>query len=158
MARCFPAGILLLFLSSCYGINAETSEIGSLNDRCLEGGAWEKLSGKYSVTSIKDSAFLEGLAEVKNHFSTPEYILYFEEEPREIVGCSWSAVRVVFNPKLAYWPIDGLTPQLSDQEQVRVRNRVQNALMEYQCAEGKAESRELMKAPAVYSNEYYRDK
>lgn len=122
---------------------------------CLSKRAWEDAMKKYSVENITDSVFLEGLKEVKNHFLRPDYILYFDEEPKEIVGCDWYSIRVTFNPKITYYSVDGLSPELSDKEQIRIRNRVFKVLMEYQCEEGKAAMQKAMNEPAVFSEEYY---
>lgn len=142
-------------LTSCYGVNEKTSEIGSMAPECLSKGAWEDAMKKYSVENITDSVFLEGLKEVENHFLRPDYILYFDEEPKEIVGCDWYSIRVAFNPKITYYSVDGLSSELSDKEQIRIRNRVFKVLMEYQCEEGKIAMRKAMNEPAVFSEEYY---
>jgi hypothetical protein len=146
----------LLLLSSCYyGVNSETSQIGDLNSKCLSRNAWDSICNEYSITKISDSIFINGLKEVQNHFIKPEYILYFDSEPKELVGCDYSSVRVVYNPKITDFALDGLSPQLSDKEQVRIRNRVQYLLIKYQCKDGKVESLESMKEPAIFSKEYY---
>ena len=148
--------VLFSSLSGCYyGVNSKTSEIGDLNDTCLEKGAWDKLTDKYCVDSTTPKEFTSAVYAVKGHFIHPEYILFFKEEPMEVVGCDYYSVRAVYNPKLSKEVLNGLSPKLSDSEQVRIRNRVQKALMEYQCDKGKKKSQELFKEPAVYSEEYY---
>jgi hypothetical protein len=142
-------------LSSCYGVNSKTSEIGDLDDTCLEEGAWDKLTENYAVDSTTPKEFASAVYSVKGHFIHPKYVLFFKEEPMEVVGCDYYSVRAVYNPKLSKDVLHGLSPKLSDDEQVRIRNRVQKALMEYQCDKGKKKSQELFKRPAVYSEEYY---
>lgn len=145
---------LLLLLNRCfYGVNKETSEIGILNSTCLDDSAWENLTSKYSIQLIEDSIFSKGLIDVRNHFIKPAYILYFNEEPKEIIGCDYYSVRVVYNPSLSEMVLSGLSPSLSDDEQIRIRNRVQQALTEFQCEKGKLESKEWMSRPAPYGKE-----
>lgn len=149
---------LSISLGGCYyGVNSETSQIGNLNDKCLDKDAWTKMTELYSIENINDSNFVKKVDDVKNHFIKPKYILYFDESPKEIVGCDYYFVRAVYNPKIADQVLSGLSPQLSDNEQVRIRNRVQKALMEYQCDEGKLESTEWMKRPAIFSEAYYEE-
>lgn len=148
---------LSISLSGCYyGVNSETSQIGDLNDKCLVKQAWENITELYSSENINDSTFVKRVDDVKNHFIKPKYILYFDESPKEIIGCDYYSVRAVYNPNIADQVLDGLSPQLSDNEQIRIRNRVQKALMKYQCPEGKMESIEWMKRPAIFSKEYYK--
>ena len=145
----------LSLLIGCYGINSKTSQIGNLDDTCLDDDAWLELTEAHSVDSTTDTEFTSAIHRVRSHHTNPEYILYFNEEPKEVIGCDYYSVRAVFNPKLSNRVLDGLSPKLSDEEQVRIRNRVQKALMDYQCEEGKKKSRELFKRPAIYSDEYY---
>ena len=128
--------VLSISLGGCqYGVNSETSQIGDLNDKCLDKNAWEEMTRQYSIESITDPDFVERVDDVRNHFIKPKYVLYFNESPREIVGCDYYSVRAVYSPDIADQVLDGLSPQLSDKEQVRIRNRVQKALMNYQCTE-----------------------
>lgn len=145
----------LLLIIGCYGINSKTSEIGDINSICQSKNAWEEILKENSVDRIKDSTFIEGLKYVKNHFSNPKYILYFQDEPKEIIGCDWYTVRVAFNPKIFDGDIDGLSPALSDREQARIRNRVLKLLYKYECPEGKKQLLKELKKPAVFSDEYY---
>jgi hypothetical protein len=143
---------------SCYGVNAETSEIGDTYYTCRNKNAWDEISKEYSTNQIKDSTFIEGLKDVENHFLKPDYIIYFKTNPREIVGISNHVIRVAFNPKIFNGPIDGLTPQLSDKEQVRIRNRVLKLLYKYECPKGKREILKAMNEPAIFGKEYYENK
>ncbi|MFT5820048.1 MAG: hypothetical protein ACI8ZM_001282 [Crocinitomix sp.] len=148
--------LLSISLSGChYGVNSKTSQIGNLNDKCLDKNAWKKITESHSITKIKDSTFSAKVDDVKNHFMKPEYILYFDEAPKEIIGCDYYSIRVVYNPNISSRTQNGLSPGLTDVEQVRIRNRVQKLLMEHQCPEGKLESIEWMKRPAIFSEEFY---
>jgi len=150
------SGLFTALLTSCYEVNRETSEIGSMAPECLSEDAWKDAMKKYPTEKITDSVFLEGLKQVQNHFIKPDYILYFDQEPKEIIGCDWYSVRVAFNPKIFdFASVCGLSGELSDKEQIRIRNRVFKVLMEYQCEEGKAAMRKAMAEPAVFSEEYY---
>ncbi|MES2545017.1 MAG: hypothetical protein V4548_09040 [Bacteroidota bacterium] len=150
--------LLFMLLLSCYGVNSETSEIGSINTTCQSKGAWEEITKEYSTDKIQDSNFIEGLNYVKNHFIKPKYILYFENSPREIIGCDYYSVRVAYNPKIFAGDTDGLTPSLSDVEQVRIRNRILKVLYKYECPEGKKILLKKMKEPAIFGKEYYENK
>ena len=150
--------ISALLLSSCYGVNSETSEIGDTYYTCRNENAWIEISKQYSTDQIKDSIFLEGLKDVENHFLKPDYIIYFKSEPREIVGISNQVIRVAFNPKIFDGSIDGLSPSLSDKEQVRIRNRVLKLLYKYECPEGKIQILKALKEPAIFGKEYYENK
>jgi hypothetical protein len=153
--KIIPILLILQLVTSCYGINSKTSQIGDLDDTCRDKNAWSELTEIYSVDSTTPPEFIEAIDRVRNHHTKPEYILYFEDEPREVIGSDYYSVRVVYNPNLSNQILDGLTPKLSDKEQVRIRNRVQKVLMEYQCEKGKKKSRELFKRPAIFSKEFY---
>jgi hypothetical protein len=145
----------ILILTSCYGINSETSQIGDINSICLSKNAWTEIQSENSVDKITDSTFLNGLKYIKNHFIKPDYIIYFQSEPKEIVGCDYYSIRVVYNPKIANFGLDGLSPQLSDKEQIRIRNRVLTLIRKYTCDEGKIALTNEMNKPAIFSKEYY---
>ncbi len=142
-------------LSGCYGVNSKTSEIGSFDWTCLTENDMREIAVEHSTENITDTIFKEGLEEVKNHFLKPKYILYFDESPQEIVGMDGNSIRAAFNPEIAKFAIDGLSPQLSDTEQVRIRNRVLRLVWKKECAEGKLRLEKLMKEPAVFSEAYY---
>lgn len=135
-------------------MNSESSQIGHLNSKGLEENAWKKITDLYSIENITDSNFIRRIDDVKNYFIKPKYIIYFDS-PKEIIGCNYYSIRAVYNSNIADQGLNGLSPQLSDKEQVRIRNRVQKALMKYQCPEGKLESIEWMKRSAIYSEKYY---
>ncbi len=105
--------IIPISLYGCSGVNYETSEIGSMSPLCLDSLAWENMCQKHSIDRLKDQNLISRLEDVKNHFIKPNYILYFDEEPKEIVGCDWYAIRVVYNEKIADQLLTGLSPSLS---------------------------------------------
>lgn len=154
MERLFALFVLLLF-TGCGQLytNQETSEIGSMSPSCLDSLAWEKISREHSVDSIKDQELLTKLEDLKNHFIKPEYVLYFKE-PEEIIGCDWYSIRVVYNEKIASQVLDGLDPLLGNDEQKRIRNRVLNEIMKYQCKEGQVETLKEMKKDVPYAESH----
>jgi hypothetical protein len=149
--------ILAVLLTSCYGINSETSEIGSINLSCLDSLAWEKMCQEHSIDSIKDPALIRQVDNIKQHFTHPTYILHFKNDPEEIIGCNWSSVRIAYNAKVSWQPVTGLSQELGNAEQKRIRNRVLSELMKYQCSKGKIETSSLMKedVPFAESHEKY---
>jgi hypothetical protein len=145
---------IAIISSGCYGVNSETSEIGTLGPSCLDSLAWTKICQQNSIDSIKDPELLRKLEDVKNHFIKPEYILYFKDEPEEIIGCDWYSVRVVYNKRISYHTLDGLSPQLGNDEQKRIRNRVLQELMKYQCQEGQLETLREMEKDVPYAESH----
>lgn len=145
---------ILLICNSCQFVNSETSEIGSMSPICLDSLAWKKICLEYSVDSIKKPKLLKRLKDIKNHFIKPDYILYFKEEPEEIIGCNWSAIRVVYNEKIADQPLTGLDPFLGNEEQKRIRNRVLKELIKYQCEEGKKETLKEMEKEVPFADSH----
>ena len=146
--------LITLTLYGCYGINSETSEIGSMSPSCLDSLAWEKICQEYSIDSITDPNLISRLEDVRNHFIKPDYILYFDEEPKEIIGCDWYSIRVVYNEKIADRLLTGLSPSLSNKEQKRIRNRVFAELMKYQCEDGKPEMIKAMKMEVPFAESH----
>ena len=145
---------ILLICNSCQFVNSETSEIGSMSPTCLDSLAWKKICLEYSVDSIKKPNLLKRLKDIKNHFIKPDYILYFKEEPEEIIGCNWSAIRVVYNEKIANQTLTGLDPFLGNEEQKRIRNRVLKQLMKYQCEVGKKETLKAMDKEVPFADSH----
>lgn len=132
--------VIILLLQSCrYGINEKTSWICDLNTTCLNDDAWTKILQKYSTDSIKNPKLLEKLKDFKNQpFQTD--VLYFKDEPIELIGFEYYGIRYAYNPKISNQILDGLSPQLNDIEKKRILKRIQTLLMQYQCEEGKVES------------------
>lgn len=146
--------IILLTTSSCYQVNSETSEIAIINASCLDSLAWDKILQEHSVHKIKDSSLIIGLKSVKNHFIKPDYILYFDDEPKEIIGCNWGAIRVVYNENIASHSLTGLSTLLSNKEQKRIRNRVLIELLKHQCDKGKFEMAKEMEKDVPFANSH----
>jgi len=125
-----------------------------MSPKCLDSLAWETMCAEHSVDSIKDEHLLKKLEDIKNHFIKPDYILYFKEQPAEIIGCDWYSVRVVYNEKIADQTLTGLSPLLGNSEQKRIRNRVFSEIMKYQCEEGRKETLKLMEADVPYAESH----
>ena len=147
--------ILTMFVfNSCQFTNSETSEIGSFSPTCLHSLAWKKICAEYSTDSIKEPKLHSKLEDVKNHFIKPKYILYFKNEPEEIIGCDWYSIRVVYNEKIADQILTGLDPLLSNVEQKRIRNRIMKEIMKYQCEEGKKETLKEMRKNVPFAESH----
>jgi hypothetical protein len=144
----------ILVLNSCQFSNTETSEIGSMSPTCLDSLAWKKICQEYCIDSIKEPKLLSKLKDVKNHFIKPDYILYFKDEPEEIIGCDWYSIRMVYNEKIAAQTLTGLDPLLGNDEQKRIRNRVLKEIMKYQCDEGKKETLEKMSKDVPFAESH----
>lgn len=151
--------LISLLASSCGNlfVNGETSEIGSIDPYtyCLEKNTWDTLQQFYSINEVKDSSFNSAITKMKNHWISPDYILYFKDNPEEIIACEYYEIRLLYNPKLSSEILDGLDVTLSDSEQVRVRNRVLSLLSNYACDKGKITIKNNMNEPAIFSEEYY---
>jgi hypothetical protein len=148
--------LLLLAVCSCSDpfSNAQTSQIGNLNGVCVDNNVMKQMSQKFSVDSIKDSALLLKVKKIKDHFIHPEYVLYFADEPIELVGCDYYSIRNVYSPKISEQVLDGLDMVLSNDEQVRIRNRVLKEYMKFQCDKGRNQTEEEMKEPAIFSDSH----
>ena len=148
--------LLLLAVCSCNGsfVNSETSQIGNLNGVCVDTNVMKKLGRKFSIDSLKDSVLLLKVKQIKEHFIHPEYVLYFDEEPIELVGCDFYSIRNVYNAKISEQVLDGLDIVLSNDEQVRIRNRVLKEYLKFQCDKGKNQTELEMTEPAIYSNSH----
>ena len=138
--------LIVSFLVGCYGINEKTSEIGDLNNECVEIQAWKELLQKYNTENIEDTIFIEALKDLKlKPFKTD--VFYFRDTyPKELIAVSddYYSVRYVFNPSISKVVLDGLSSELSEKEKKRIRNRIQLLLMEYQCKEGIKKSKDLL--------------
>jgi len=158
MRELFFIVITTLLLAGCviptYGVNAETSEIGSMSPRCLDSLAWDIICAEHSIDNITNPELLLKLNDVKNHFIEPDYILYFKDGPEEIIGCDWYSIRVVYNYNIANQTLTGLSPLLSNKEQKRIRNRVFKELMKHQCEEGKKETLKNMERDVPYAESH----
>ena len=133
-----------LLIACSYGVNESTSEIAYINNKCIAKNAWDSIISIHSVDKIKDSIFFKALVDFKD-VSFPVSLIYLSQEPKEIIGVTYSSVRYVFNPKIdSTMILDGHSIVLKEEQKKRIRNRVQKLLMEYQCEAGKKEAIELM--------------
>lgn len=153
-SKLFYVLLIITFLTGCYGANSETSEIGSLNPKCLDSIAWDKICAEHSIDSIKDLNLISKLEDIKNHFIKPDYILYFKNKPIEIIGCDWYSIRVVYNENIADETVTGTSPLLGNKEQKRIRNRVLNELKNYQCEEGQVETNKKLESAVPFANSH----
>lgn len=140
--------------TGCYGVNSETSEIGSIDALCLDSTAWEKICEEHSPGNIKNQEWASKIQDIKEHFSKPSYLLYFKEEPQEIIGCDGYSVRAVYNSQLADQVLTGLSPLLGNKEQKRIRNRVLTEIMKYQCEKGRAKTEANMKKDVPHAESH----
>ena len=137
--------IVIAGLFSCkYGVNEKNTHIAYINNTCLQKNAWDSIESIYTTSVIRDTVFLEAMSGFK-HVSFPVSLIYFNEEPRELIGVEYSSIRYVFNPLISTQILDGLSPELKESEKKRIRHRVQKILMNYQCEEGRKETEILMK-------------
>jgi len=116
--------------------------------------AWQEIEKTHGIDSITDTELLKEIQTLRNHFMKPEYIVYFKEGPEELIACDYYAIRAVYNRNICDDVLDGLSPQLSNEEQMRVRNRVLALIKNYQCEEGAKRTELDMQEPAVYSKAY----
>ena len=121
---------------------------------CLDSLAWDKICMENSIDDIQDSTLISKIEDIKNHFIKPDYILFFDEEPKEIIGCDWHSIRVVYNEKIASQTLTGLSPLLGNKEQKRIRNRVFKEIMKYQCEEGQKETLAAMRKEVPYAKSH----
>ncbi len=150
--------IIILVVYGCkphgYTVNKYSSSIGLLNTKCIKDSTFNQIQNKYSIDLIVDKEFNVGLKLFSEYYRPPEYLIYFNKEPKELVGFNSLAVKAVYNPSICTYEIlNGNSVQLSDEEQMRIRNRVQEVIMEFQCLKGKKESEKLMKSKVLKNNE-----
>ena len=139
---------LLIFIAvfSCYGVNEETTEICGLSICCNEADTWEKIFKEYSIENTDSDSVKDILLEFRNQpFKTD--IIHFKEYPEEYIGISENKmqVRYVYNKKIADQVLDGLSPQLSDSEKIRISIRINLLHINYLNDEGRRESIILMR-------------
>ncbi len=138
---CFLS-ISAIFSCSQLFINEQTSEITSIESTCV---VFDGLIKDYSPDSIKNIDFLQNVTELKKWYLPPRFILYFKEDPEELIGIDYYEVRCVYNKGISNNVLGGLDSQLTDLEKVRIFTRVQTTLMKYQCEKGKLNSLEAIK-------------
>jgi len=133
----------ICLLACNYGVNEKTTHIAYINNTCLRNNAWDTIINIYSTENVTDSLFTEALTEFKKT-SFPVSVIYFKQEPKELIGVDYSSIRYVFNPAIKNQILNGLSPELKEEEKKRIRDRVQRVLMEFQCETGKKEAKILM--------------
>ena len=139
-------GMYLLY--GCYGVNEKTSSISSLDPRCVDSTSWDAIYKTYSTDKIKDSIFIDKIKAIrKEPFETD--VLYFNENPKELIAISREhyGIRYVYNPKISSEILNGFSQELQESEKRRIRNRIYRIIMNYQCSEGKENSRKVLKMP-----------
>lgn len=118
--------------------NKRTSRVYNLNTECLADSAWKELESYHTVAGLKDSVMISKLADFqKMPFSNIVY--YFDGKDPELIAVSadHDCVRYVYNPLISDDILDGLSPELSNQEKERVGNKIQSFLRKYQCEKEK---------------------
>ena len=139
------------FLLGCYGINKEGPSIAIFSPECLDSLAWESMCKEYPIDNIKNPDLLYQLEQIRAN-DAPKYILYFKEEPEEIIGCSGYSIDVAYNAEISSCSFNGGSVLLSNYEQKRIRNRVFKAMLKYQCEQGKMQTLERMKEDVLHSD------
>ena len=137
--------LLIFLMFGCYGVNEKTTEIGMLSNDCMDENAWKEIAIEYSVEDIRDSLFLSKLNVIRNKAFETE-IYFFSDPPKELIAISKDhySIRYVFNPFLSNKVLSGLSSKLDEKEKIRITNRIQRVIMNYQCSEGKEISEGLM--------------
>lgn len=131
-----------LFLVSCDGffINKYTSQIGFLNFNCSDhSDVLDTIIFQHRPVNMP-AEFTAMLKEFDNKPFTNGKLVYFDSGPRELIKIDNYSVRYAYNPEISEWVIDGLSIELSDQEQFRITARIQLLVIEHQCQKGKFES------------------
>lgn len=133
--------ILCVLLVSCYGVNKKTSEIFNLSFCCNNNTTWPLIFEEHKVVNVKDSNVQEILKDFKNQIHSSD-IIYFKEYPEEYIGISENRmfIRYVYNKNISNQVLDGLSPQLSDSEKIRIGLRVITLQMNNLNEEGKKAS------------------
>ena len=133
-----------MFIHSCarFLINKESPIIGSVYGECLENHAWDSLFSRFSTKKIKDTIIYDAFLEFDNQVFKCD-VLYFEEEPLELIGIDSDMIRYVYNPNVSSEILSGFN--LEEKEKNRIANRVQSLLIEFQCEEGRKQSLKKIK-------------
>lgn len=134
-----------MILVSCSDsfVNARTSFFGFYRNVCISKDALNKIEAQYSLTKISDSIFRNASIQMKKQ-RIEVRVMYFSDEPQEIIGFNDGAVRYAFNPKISNDIVDGLSNELTEKEKCRILNRFQSVVMQYQCEEGKIEAQKFI--------------
>lgn len=130
---------IIILTSSCNLENNKSTAIDMIHDDCIADSAMDILCERYSIKSIKDSIFNKKLKEMnKRAFKTR--VLYFKNNPEEIIGIDRYLIMYVYNPSLSSNVLCGLNDEVTEKERNRIFIRIQKLLLEFQCEKGKNES------------------
>lgn len=124
----------LISYNSCipkYGINLKTSEIGDLN--AINAQQYDKIvdSMKNQIVFYDDdSMWQRKYSELDTAYYLSGEVLYFKENPRELILIDYYSIRAVYNPKLCMECnsdediLNGLSPELDSFNRIRITKRV----------------------------------
>ena len=142
----FISTVIILLLSSCYGVNEKNSYIFTLSNCCNSDEIWKDIISKYSPNELHDSNSQDIVKDFKSQpFRT--FVIYFDDEPKEYIAISENNrfVRYVYNTKISTKVLNGLSPLLSKSEKIRIGLRVNSLLFNELSEEGRKESVILLK-------------
>ena len=94
----FISTVIILLLSSCYGVNEKNSYIFTLSNCCNSDEIWKDIISKYSPNELHDSNSQDIVKDFKSQpFRT--FVIYFDDEPKEYIAISENNrfVRYVYN-------------------------------------------------------------
>ncbi|ALM48415.1 hypothetical protein AMR72_05585 [Flavobacterium psychrophilum] len=133
---------------SCDGffINKKTSEIIHLSSCCNSDSTWTKIYNTHRIENSENAEIREIIAEFKRQpFSNT--VLYFKDYPEEYIGIGdgGSSIRYVYNKKISSQVLNGLSPELSESEKLRIALRVNSILFNYVGEESRKESAIILK-------------
>ena len=130
---------IIYIISGCHLENNKSTAIDMIHDNCIADSAMDILSERYSINNIKDSIFKVKLIEMnKRAFKTK--VLYFNENPEELIGIDRYLIMYVYNPTLSSKVLSGRNVEITEKERNRIFVRIQKLLIEFQCEKGKIES------------------
>lgn len=138
------AVIFFLLITSCYEINKNTTEIADLNTSCLKSNTWSTIKATYSIKEINTQKFKETAEAIKKLPLKTEIL--FLKNPDELIAISKDhyTIRYIYNPEISVSVLNGLSSELSNADRKRVRDRILNLLIDYQCSDGVKESRKMI--------------
>ncbi len=123
--------VVSLFIS-CYGVNENSSEIGSINYNCSSSG-WNQIFSKFSTSYFSDNVTKQ-IVEDFNNMPFKVDLIYLKE-PAEIIGISEDryTIRYLYNPNISNQILDGLSSQLTESEKERIQTRMVKIFEEHNC-------------------------
>lgn len=132
----FKIGILVfgLLLNSCseWFVNQKTSAIAPITVSC-DSLVWPNIIEKYSPDST-----LKGNQKIIKAFQEMPFrseVLYFNDSIEEFVGISTDhyEIRYIYNSKITPHVLDGLSPELKENDVKRIKSRMDAIFMKYNC-------------------------